>query len=108
MRRRTASTLFATVIAALALTSAAGAATRDRYVNPPRSASINSADFVPLEVDPGRFEALTTTVAESRWGLRIDGPTMATPGARDDVNAIGFTSALPRDVLGAYIFWPRR
>jgi hypothetical protein len=33
---------------------------------------------------------------------------MATPGARDGVNSIGFTSALPRDVLGAYVFWPRR
>jgi len=100
--------LMAAAIAALAVAATAQGATRDRYVHPPRSASINSADFIPLEVEPGRFESLTTAVAEDGWGLRIDGSTMASPGARDGVNAIGFTSALPRDVLGAYIFWPRR
>jgi hypothetical protein len=107
MTRRTA-ILLATCIAALALPGAAGAASRDHYLHPPRSAAINSSDYLPLEIDPGRFEALTTSVAEGRWGLRIDGATMRPPGARDGVNSIGFTSALPRDVLGAYIFWPRR
>jgi hypothetical protein len=107
MTRRTA-TLLASVIAALAVPAGAEASTRDHYVHPPRSAAINGSDSIPLEVDPDRFGALTTAVAENRWGLRIDGSTMATPGARDGVNSIGFTSALPRDVLGAYIFWPRR
>jgi hypothetical protein len=107
MSRRTI-TLLAAAVAALATATTAQAAIHDRYVHAPRSAWINNSDAVPMEVDADYFAALTTAVAEDGWGLRIRGATLATPGARDGVNSIGFTSALPQDVLGAYIFWPRR
>ncbi|MEA2442016.1 MAG: hypothetical protein QOH76_3440 [Thermoleophilaceae bacterium] len=107
MGRRTV-TLLATLVAVLATSGAAQAAKHERYVHPPSHASINSSDSVPMEVTPSDFVTLTTAVAERHWDLQIDGATMAPPGARDGVNSIGFTSGLPRDVLGAYIYWPRR
>ena len=86
---------------------AAGAASADLYTVAPRTMSINLQDGFPLEVQPDRFAALTDAVAAG-WRLGIDGVTLAEPGARDGVNSIGFSSALPEDVLGAYIYWPRR
>jgi hypothetical protein len=95
------------VLACLALPASAGAASRDVFVGAPRSAAINLDSSFPLEVSPDRFAALTDAVAGG-WRLSVRGVTLAEPGARDGVNAIGFSTALPDDVLGAYIFWPRR
>jgi hypothetical protein len=111
MSGRTARTLGA-MTAALAsglilACATAGAATRERYVRFPASASINSASDVPFGVDPATYKTLTTLVAGS-WRISIQGDTLATPGARDGIDAIGFSSTLPQNVLGAYIYWPRR
>ena len=100
--------LTATMAAGLALASTASATpTKERFVNVPRSASINSSSDMPIAVDPAGFKALTMAVAYS-WRIPIDGDTLATPGSRDGVNSIGFSANLPENVLGAYIYWPRR
>jgi hypothetical protein len=103
-------TLIAAACAAATLAAAApvaGAASADWYTVAPRSASINVQDGFPLEVRPDHFADLTGSVATG-WKLGIDGVTLAEPGALDGVNSIGFSNALPDDVLGAYIYWPRR
>jgi hypothetical protein len=109
MTGRTARMLGA-VTAAIAsgvfLTCSAAAAP-ERFVHFPRSASIDTANGVPLGVDPANFKTLTTLVA-GRWQIPIDGDTLATPGVRDGVDSIGFSPTLPENVLGAYIYWPRR
>jgi hypothetical protein len=91
---------------ALACATTAAAAS-EHFVHAPGNASINIASSVPIEVDPARFATLTTEVA-NHWQITIDGATLATAGARDGVNSIGFSATLPQDVLGAYIYWPRR
>ena len=94
--------------AAVATPAAASAvAPHDHYSRAPRTAAINVQDGFPLEIRPDRFGALTEAVAAG-WNLKIAGVTLAAPGTRDGVNSIGFSTALPNDVLGAYIFWPRR
>ena len=98
----------ATIAAGLAIASTASAApATEKFVNVPRSASINSSSDLPIAIDPANFKALTTAVASS-WRIPIDGDTLATPGSRDGVNSIGFSANLPENVLGAYIYWPRR
>jgi hypothetical protein len=112
MSRRTARKLglmTAAAASALALTCGPAAATTtgERFVSIPRTASINSSSDIPVAVDGANFKALTTAVATS-WRIPIDGDTLATPGNRDGVNSIGFSSNLPENVLGAYIYWPQR
>jgi hypothetical protein len=98
----------AAAISGLAMTcGAAQAAAGERFVNPPRSASINDSSEIPLQVDPVYFKTLTTAVATS-WRITLDGDTLAAPGARDGVDSIGFSAALPENVLGAYVYWPQR
>jgi len=98
---------FLLALALLSFPAGAGATSRDHFVGAPRSAAINLDGGFPLEVTPDRFAALTGDVAGG-WQLSLDGVTLAEPGALDGVNTIGFSNALPDDVLGAYIFWPRR
>ena len=86
---------------------AAAMPTGERFVNIPRTASINSSTDIPVGVDATGFKALTTAVAVS-WRIPIDGDTLAAPGNRDGVNSIGFSANLPGNVLGAYVYWPRR
>src|SRR5689334_16951393 len=111
MTRRTARKLglmTAAVASGLALTCGpAAAATTERFVNIPRTASINSSSDIPVAVDAANFKTLTTSVAAS-WRIPIDGDTLAVPGTLDGVNSIGFSSTLPENVLGAYIYWPQR
>ena len=111
MTGRTARTLGTiTLAAASSLTiacSASAAAAREHFTSAPRSAAVNSANGIPLGVDPARFKTLTTLVAGG-WHIPIEGDTLATPGDRDGVDSIGFSSTLPENVLGAYIYWPRR
>jgi hypothetical protein len=109
MSGRTARMLgaMAAAISGLAMTCATAGATAEHFVDAPRTASINSTSSIPIEVDPATFSSLTTAVAE-HWLITIDSATLATPGNRDGVNSIGFSAALPQDVLGAYIYWPRR
>src|SRR4051812_38349472 len=109
MTGRTARMLgaMAAAISGLAMSCGTAAAAGERFVDPPRSASINSSSEVPIEVDPAYFKTLTTAVATS-WRIGIDGDTLATPGVRDGVDSIGFSAAVPENVLGAYVYWPRR
>jgi hypothetical protein len=111
MRSRRTQCLLGSTAAAIAsgllLAPGAGASTGEKFVHFPRTASINSSSGVPVAVDPANFKALTTAVASS-WGIPIDGDTLASPGDRDGVNSIGFSARLPENVLGAYVYWPRR
>src|SRR3954451_15411679 len=110
MSGRTARMLGAMTAAAasgLAMTCGAAQASGERFVNPPRGASINSSSDIPIEVDPATFRALSAAVATG-WRITIDGDTLATPGMRDGVDSIGFSAVLPQNVLGAYVYWPRR
>jgi hypothetical protein len=99
----------AAIASGLALTCGPAAATTtgERFVNIPRTASINSSSDIPVGVDAARFKTLTSDVASS-WRIPIDGDTLAVPGNRDGVNSIGFSPNLPENVLGAYVYWPRR
>ena len=97
----------AALASGLVLACTAGAAPTERFTRFPRSASINSSSDIPLTVDGEHFETLTTLVA-GHWQIPIDGETVATPGNRDGIDSIGFSSTLPENVLGAYIYWPRR
>ena len=97
----------AALASGLVLACGASAASVERFARAPRTASINSSSDVPLAVDPADFKTLTTLVAGS-WRIPIDGETLATPGTRDGVDSIGFSATLPENVLGAYIYWPRR
>src|SRR6266550_1934177 len=87
MSGRTARMLgaLAAVASGLAMACAPAEAAGEHFVNAPRNASINSSSEIA-----------------------IDGPTLAAPGALDGVNSIGFSAGLPQDVLGAYIYCPRR
>jgi hypothetical protein len=108
MTGRTARTLGAIAAAtSLALAGTASAATREHYASFPGTAAINSTSNIPLNVDPARFKTLTTLTA-GHWQIPIEGDTLAAPGVKDGVNSIGFSSTLPENVLGAYIYWPRR
>ena len=110
MSGRTAWTLgaiTAAIASGLVLACTATAAPKERFTRFPRSASINATGDVPLGVDPSSFKTLATIVAGT-WRIPIDGDTLATPGVRDGIDAIGFSSALPENVLGAYVYWPRR
>jgi len=91
----------------LAMACAPAEAAGEHFVNAPGNVSINSSSEIPIDVDPGYFAMLTTAVATG-YRIAIDGPTLAAPGALDGVNSIGFSAGLPQDVLGAYIYWPRR
>jgi hypothetical protein len=94
--------------AALAAAAPVSAATpNDVYRNYPRTALINLDAAVPSGVGAGRFADLTLSVAAG-WSRTVTGSTLAEPGYRDGTNAIGFSNALPDQVLGAYIFWARR
>jgi hypothetical protein len=97
----------AAAISGLAMTCGPAYAAAERFVNAPRHASINSSSDIPMNVDPTAFKTLTTLVA-GRWQIAIDGDTLATPGTKDGVDSIGFSGALPQNVLGAYIYWPQR
>jgi hypothetical protein len=97
----------AAAIGGLAMMCGTAYAAGERFVDTPRHASINSSTDIPMNVDPPGFKTLTTLVA-GRWQITIDGDTIATPGTRDGVDSIGFSSALPENVLGAYVYWPRR
>ena len=109
MSGRTARMLgaMAAAMSGFAMACATAHAGGERFVNAPRNASINSSTNIPLEVDPAYFKTLTTAVATS-WQIGIDGDTLASPGVFDGIDSIGFSSALPENVLGAYIYWPRR
>jgi hypothetical protein len=109
MSGRTARMLgaMAAAVSGLAMTCAAAHASGERFVDSPRHASINSSTDVPMNVDPSTFKTLTTLVA-GHWQIAIDGDTLAAPGSRDGVDSIGFSGALPQNVLGAYVYWPRR
>jgi hypothetical protein len=108
MTGRTARTLGAIAAAiSLAFAGTASAATREHYATFPGTAVINSTSNVPLNVDPTQFKTLTT-LAAGHWQIPIGGDTLAAPGVKDGVNSIGFSSTLPENVLGAYIYWPRR
>src|SRR3954466_11282540 len=100
-------TIAAAIASSFVFASAASAATGERFVNVPQIAAINSSTDVPIGVDPVYFKSLTTAVAYS-WRIPIGGETLALPGSRDGVNSIGFSSTLPENVLGAYVYWPRR
>jgi hypothetical protein len=97
----------AAAMSGLAMTCGPACAAGERFVNMPRSASINSSSEVPIQVDPVYFKTLTSVVATS-WRITIEGDTLATPGVLDGVDSIGFSAALPENVLGAYVYWPRR
>jgi hypothetical protein len=110
MTGRTARMLGATAAAiasALVPACTATAAAREHYTRAPRTASVNSSSGIPLNVEPTHFKTLTTLVA-GHWQIPIDGDTLATPGVQDGVDSIGFSSTVPENVLGAYIYWPRR
>jgi hypothetical protein len=100
-------TTVAAIASGLALATAAPASTGERFVNVPQTAAINSSTDVPMAVDPVYFKSLITAVAYS-WRIPIGGDTLALPGSRDGVNSIGFSATLPENVLGAYVYWPRR
>jgi len=91
----------------LALACASAEAASEHFVDAPRRASINSSSEIPIAVDPAYFATLTTAVAAG-YRITIDGSTLARPGVLDGVDSIGFSADLPQDVLGAYIYWPRR
>src|SRR6478672_3665057 len=97
----TAMTATVASVMALGCTTAAATPTAEKFVNFPRSASINNSSDLPIAVDPANFKVLTTAVASS-WHIPIDGDTLASPGSRDGVNSIGFSANLPENVLGAY------
>jgi hypothetical protein len=100
--------LVVAALAALAAAAPASASARtDVFRNFPTQAQVNVDDAIPAEVDAADFADLTLAVADG-WGIGITGATLAAPGYRDGTNAIGFSDGLPRDVLGAYIFWAQR
>jgi hypothetical protein len=103
----TARAIAAALASCLVLACPASAASAERFTTFPHSASINSSTDLPLNVDSERFKTLTTAVAASS-GIPVDGDTPAVPGVKDAVNSIGFSANLPENVLGAYIYWPRR
>lgn len=106
---RTLGAIAAAIASGLLLASSATAATgtREHYTSWPHTAVINSSSDVPLNVDPTRFKTLTALVA-GHWQIPIEGDTLAEPGVKDGINSIGFSSSLPENVLGAYMYWPRR
>jgi hypothetical protein len=105
---RTLGSIAAAIVSVLVLASTAAAApSREYYASWPHTAVINSSGDLPLNVDPARFKTLTTLIA-GHWQIPVEGDTLAAPGVKDGINSIGFSSSLPENVLGAYMYWPRR
>lgn len=73
----------------------------------PRSLAINPTLNLPPTVEPDRFRALGNLTAGG-WRLRVTGETARQSGRQDGANVLGFSSALPPGVLGAYEAWGRR